>query len=91
MTLIETEDLIAGGFGSRLDRNHSARLGREGLLVGWVLELAIPFVAGALARVLTAVRAVAEAASFGLRVVVLNIRIHNLICLYILNTTRQKL
>ena len=67
VALVEAEDFVAGGLGSCLDRDHRAGARREALVVGGVLQLAVPLVAGALARVLAAVQTVAEVAPLGLR------------------------
>ena len=67
VALIEAEDFVAGGLGPRLDRDHRTGLWRKALVVSGVLQLAVPLVAGALARVLTAIKTVAEVAPLGLR------------------------
>ena len=66
MTLAEGEHLVDRCVGPVLESDHLTRLGTHLLVVSWVLKLPVLLVARALARVLAAVEAIAEAGSLGL-------------------------
>ena len=63
MALIEAEDFIDRRPSTELVCNHLSRTRGHRLAICWILELAIPFVARTLSRILTAVCALAELGS----------------------------
>ena len=67
MALVEAEDLVYRVLGPGLEGDHGAGSWRQAFAVGRVLQLAIPLVARALARVLAAVQAIAERLPLRLR------------------------
>lgn len=66
MALVETEHLVDGGLCPLLEGNHLAGARREDLVVGRVLQFAVPLVAGTLSGILAPVEAVAERLALGL-------------------------
>ena len=89
MAFIETEDFIDWIFVTWLECYHLATPGRQTLIVGGVLKLAIPLVAGALARVLAAVQAVAEGLTLGLVQVLPDVGVVYLVNLDILRKKKE--
>jgi len=77
MALIKTEHFVNGRGGSLLERDHGARAGRQLLIVGGVLQLPVPLVACALARVLAAVEAGAEALAFSLVEILFDVSVYD--------------
>ena len=90
MALVECEHLVDRSLSTRLESNHLTGPGREDLVVGRVLQLAIPLVAGALARVLAAVKAVAERLPLCLVQVLPDVVVVDLVNLNVLRSKNSK-
>ena len=85
MTLVEAEHFVDRSLCSLLERDHLARPGAELLVVGGVLKLPVPLVAGTLPRVLTPVQAVAEGLTFGFLEILPNVVVHDFVRLDVLH------